>query len=297
MKPRSLKISRRVRRAKLGMGRLGIALFAIALVLGPAPTTLLAATNSAVGGGSRIEEFLTTLGELIVGGGVLMIPIALASILTLGLAIERLWALQRRRILPREVWRDVKTELEGGNLAGARRRADENRTALGRMLASGLERWEDGTKELTHELEEAGQREADDLNTHLPALQGIASVAPLLGLLGTVVGMIKSFYTIAKEHAVGNPELFAGPIGQALVTTAAGLSVAIPAMILYYWFRGRIRKIVRNLDDIAREVVKISRRGTFSPLGAGSPVGVDALRERGPSAGPHPFGLATEAGN
>ena len=68
MKPRSLKISRRVRRAKLGMGRLGIALFAIALVLGPAPTTLLAATNSAVGGGSRIEEFLTTLGELIVGG-------------------------------------------------------------------------------------------------------------------------------------------------------------------------------------------------------------------------------------
>ena len=231
-----------------------------------------------------ISEFLTTLGELIIGGGLLMIPIGLASILTLGLAIERLWALRKGRILPSGVWRDVRTELEGGNVDAARTRIAGDNTSLGRMLASGLERWEDGPVELAAELEEAGQREVDELNTHLPALQGIASVAPLLGLLGTVVGMIRSFYTIAKEHVVGNPELFAEPIGQALVTTAAGLSVAIPAMILYYWFRGRIRKHVRSLDAMAREVSTIARRSAapFRP-------------EPRPS-GPAPFGMAPEAG-
>ena len=155
------------------------------------------------------------------------------------------------------------------------------------MLAAGLDRWEEGTPELLAELEEAGQREADELNTHLPALQGIASVAPLLGLLGTVVGMIRSFYTIAKEHVVGNPELFAEPIGQALVTTAAGLSVAIPAMILYYWFKGRIRKLVRGLDQVSRECVALSRRrarGEGATPGASSPA-VGA-----------PFDLATGTG-
>lgn len=233
-----------------------------------------------------ISDFLTTLGELIIGGGLLMIPIGLASILTLGLAIERLWALRKGRILPSGVWRDVKTELEGGNVAAARTRVADDNTSLGRMLASGLDRWDDGPIELAAELEEAGQREVDELNTHLPALQGIASVAPLLGLLGTVVGMIRSFYTIAKEHVVGNPELFAEPIGQALVTTAAGLSVAIPAMILYYWFRGRIRKRVRSLDQIAREVATIARRRAAS------------FRQDPPPApsGPAPFGMAPEAG-
>lgn len=263
------------------------ALAAIVLSLTLLPEALFAGTAGGAAAGSRISEFLTTLGELLVGGGLLMIPIALASILTLGLAIERLWALQRRRILPKNVWRDVKAQLEGGDLEGARRRAEEDRTALGRMLASGLDRWGDGPTELNQEFEEAGMREADVLNTHLPALQGIASVAPLLGLLGTVVGMIRSFYTIAKEHAVGNPELFAEPIGQALVTTAAGLSVAIPAMVLYYWFRGRIRKIVRSLDDIAREAVAICRRGVRA--GAESVSGGSALGTAGPA-----FGLAPE---
>ena len=107
-------------------------------------------------------------------------------------------------------------------------------------------------------------READELQKNLPALQGIASVAPLMGLLGTVVGMIRSFYVIAKESAVGNPGLFAEPIGQALVTTAAGLSVAIPALILFYYFRGRIRNLVRRLDDVSREVLTCHREGRLA---------------------------------
>ena len=228
-------------------------------VLLVSPLAHAAPPEAAASDGSA-ESFLTTLGELLVGGGLLMVPIALASILTLGLGIERLWALRRARIVPSDLWADVRTAVQGGHLTAARDRVAEGRTALARMLSAGLERWDEGVDALAAELDDAGQREADTLDLHLPALQGIASVAPLLGLLGTVVGMIRSFYTIAKEHVVGNPELFAEPIGQALVTTAAGLSVAIPAVVLFYWFRGRIRKHVRKLDDVARELTTLRRR-------------------------------------
>ncbi len=244
---------------QIDSGRSGAKPVLILIALLVLPTTLFAAPPDGDAAPASVESFLTTLGELIIGGGLLMIPIALASVLTLGLAIERLFALRRGRILPRELWRDVQVELEGGNVRAARDRVAGRSSALARMLDSGLERWDDGQEELNSALEEAGMRETDELNVHLPALQGIASVAPLLGLLGTVVGMIRSFYTIAKEHVIGNPELFAEPIGQALVTTAAGLSVAIPALILYYWFRGRIRKLVLGFDDVAREVTVLHR--------------------------------------
>jgi len=214
--------------------------------------------------GTAPGSFLTTLGDLIVDGGVLMIPIGLASVLTLGLAIERLYALRREHILPEGLWRRVRADLEGGSVASARAHVAAKGSALARMLDAGLEHWDDGRVELAAALEEAGQREVDELHLHLPALQGIASIAPLLGLLGTVVGMIQAFYTIAKERIVGNPELFAEPIGMALVTTAAGLTVAIPALVLYYWFRGRIRRLASGLDDIAREVGGLRRRAAAS---------------------------------
>jgi len=234
----------------------------------PASALLASAQDGAVGEsaipGKEAASFLTTLGELVVDGGVLMIPIGLASVLTLGLAIERLHALRRAHILPDGLWRSVHAELERGDVRGARERVAGKGSALARMLAAGLEHWEDGRAELVAALEEAGQREVDELHVHLPALQGIASIAPLLGLLGTVVGMIQAFYTIAKERIVGNPELFAEPIGMALVTTAAGLTVAIPALVLYYWFRGRIRRLAAGLDDIAREVGGMRRRAAGS---------------------------------
>lgn len=268
---------RGVHQAALGRGPIHtitiVAIGAASLLAAP---TLLAQETDTIAADGSVSSFLTTLGELVVGGGVLMIPIGLASILTLGLAIERLWALRRGRILPDAVWSDVKIELEGGNIVSARERVAGRETALHRMLAAGLDRWDDGRDELSDELEESGQREADELQMHLPALQGIASVAPLLGLLGTVVGMIRSFYTIAKESVIGNPELFAEPIGQALVTTAAGLTVAIPALILFYWFRGRIRKLVRALNDVSRDVVRLRRRAAgpaLASVGAASSPG------------------------
>ncbi|MEE8143625.1 MAG: MotA/TolQ/ExbB proton channel family protein, partial [Planctomycetota bacterium] len=124
---------------------------------------------------------------------------------------------------------------------------------------AGLLHWEDDLQDVSTALVEAGQREADDLQKNLPALQGIASVSPLLGLLGTVTGMIQSFYTVARERSLGNPALLAEGIGEALVTTAAGLTVAIPAVILFYAFRGRTRRLARALDDIARGMLALHR--------------------------------------
>ncbi len=205
-------------------------------------------------------DILTTLGELILKGGWLMIPIGLASILMLALALERLWALRRGRIIPNAIWEGVRTKLAAGELDAARDEVSDGRFPVSRMLHSGLEEWDRQFEDVSRALDEAGQREADDLSKGLPALQGIASVAPLLGLLGTVVGMIQAFFTVAKERgAMGNPELLAEGIGQALVTTAAGLSVAIPALVLFYAFRGRTRKIVREFDDVARAMLHIKR--------------------------------------
>lgn len=219
-------------------------------------STTFAAEPESLGG----ESILTTLGELILKGGWLMIPIGLASILMLALALERFWALRWGRIVPNSIWEDVRSKLAAGEVETARSGVSDGRFPVSRMLHSGLSQWEHQVDDVSRALDEAGQREADDLLKGLPALQGIASVAPLLGLLGTVVGMIQAFFTVAKERgAMGNPELLAEGIGQALVTTAAGLSVAIPALVLFYAFRGRTKKLVRELDDIARGVLEIKR--------------------------------------
>lgn len=205
------------------------------------------------------DGILTTLGELVLDGGILMIPIAVASILMLALTLERLVALRRRRIVPGSVWSSVQKQLADGRIDLARKEVGSEQYPVSRMLNSGLLFWESNLEQLSKALDEAGQREADHLQKNLPALQGIASVAPLLGLLGTVVGMIQSFFIIAKERALGNPALLADGIGQALVTTAAGLSVAIPALILFYCFRGQARRLVNELDDIARGVLVTHR--------------------------------------
>lgn len=205
---------------------------------------------------------LATLGQLALDGGILMIPIALASVLMVGLALERVWALRRGRIGPAALWPKVRESLAQGELDEARAQVSGEESPLARVLHAGLLQWEDDTRDVSAALEDAGLRESDDMQKNLPALQGVASVAPLLGLLGTVVGMIKSFLVVARESAMGNPELLAEGIGQALVTTAAGLSVAIPALILFYMFRGRIRKLVRELDNVARGVLEVHREGS-----------------------------------
>lgn len=220
-----------------------------------------ALASGRAGAAGAAPSFLTTIGELVLQGGFLMIPIALASVLTVALAIERLLALRRSRVFPRGVWEGVQAKLQAADLAGAQQLVAAEGSALERVIHAGLLHWDEDVRDIAAAVEDTGLRESDDLQRNLPGLQGVASVAPLLGLLGTVVGMIQSFLQVAKQNAMGNPELLAEGIGQALVTTAAGLCVAIPALVLYYWFRGKLRRIVRELDDVNRGMLALHRKG------------------------------------
>ncbi len=202
---------------------------------------------------------LATVGELMIQGGWLMLPIAGVSVLMIGISIERAISLRKSSICPQELWDEIKEMLGAGKVEEARLLLDGDQRPLARMLYSAVLRWDDSCQELTSAIEDSGQREADDLQKNLPALQGVASISPLMGLLGTVVGMIKAFLLVAKEKALGNPELLAEGIGMALTTTAAGLCVAIPAVILYYSFRGRIRTLVRHFDLVAQDLMLVHR--------------------------------------
>ncbi len=128
----------------------------------------------------------------------MMIPIGIASVLTLGIAFERFWALRRVKIVPPPAWEEVKSLLDQREIDRARARVAEDELPVCRMLHAGLLHWEGNLEQVSSALTEAGQREADDLQKNLPALQGIASISPLLGLLGTVLGMIQSFYVVAQ---------------------------------------------------------------------------------------------------
>jgi len=180
-----------------------------------------------------------------------MVPIGLCSIAALGICLERLWTLNARRAAPENLLADVGRELQGGRsdleaLAGRCRQS-----FLGVIFLAGLENAHRGREAMKEAMEEAANGVIHDMERYLTALGTIASISPLLGLLGTVVGMIRVF-TALVEQGIGNPNVFAGGISEALVTTAVGLGVAIPALIFH-------RYLLRKVDEL---VVTMERRSS-----------------------------------
>lgn len=192
---------------------------------------------------------LGTLYQTILDGGWMMVPIGACSILALAFFVERFFALQRGRLVPRDF-----TEAFEKNLAGG---PDETRDFLAglkapvaRIFEAGVDRWHLPRPQIEKAVEDAGTREASRLSGNLRPLVVVTAVAPLLGLLGTVIGMIKAFQTIALEKGIGKPELLAEGISQALVTTAAGLIVAIPAQVAYFYLRARVDRFTRTVESL-----------------------------------------------
>lgn len=190
-----------------------------------------------------------TLLELIRAGGWLMVPIGLCSVAALGICLERLWSLRVRRAAPPHLIEAVARELGGGD-------ADSERLAelcagchLGEIFRAGLAGARHGREAMKDAMEDAAAPVVHDLERYLTALGTIAAISPLLGLLGTVLGMIEVFRALV-EDGIGNPGIFASGISEALVTTAAGLAVAIPTLILH-------RYLLRKVDDL---VVVMERR-------------------------------------
>jgi biopolymer transport protein ExbB len=193
--------------------------------------------------------------ELVKAGGWLMIPILLCSVIAMAIIIERFWTLRTRRIAPENLVVQVWQWARGGELDETRLRALRLGSPLGRILAAGLANRHRNREEMKESIEDTGRHVVHDLERYLNALGTIAAVTPLLGLLGTVIGMIKVFAVITTQ-GVGDPAILAGGISEALMTTAAGLTVAIPSLLFHRYFRGRVDELVITMEEEALKLVE-----------------------------------------
>ena len=191
--------------------------------------------------------------EMVTAGGWLMLPILLCSIVALGICIERLLTLNADKISPPHLLARVWKQLKDKEMNSPQLRKLRASSPLGAILAAGLSNAHLGREAMKSSIEEAASHVVHDLERYLNTLGTIAAVTPLLGLLGTVVGMIKVFTEIMAE-GTGNASVLAGGISEALITTATGLSVAIPALIMHRYFVGHIGALVVGLEQ---ETIKL----------------------------------------
>ncbi len=193
--------------------------------------------------------------DFISNGGWVMWPIIGSSILAVGIIVDRLIALRKQRILPRDLLPQVWRLYQDNQLDGNKVRSLRDASPLGAVLAAGLINRHHGREIMKEAITEAGRQEVYELERNLHALGTIAQISPLMGLLGTVLGMIKVFTAIVSK-GVGDPEVLAGGISEALVTTAAGISVAIPALIFYRYFQSRVDYLVLKMEEDALRLVE-----------------------------------------
>jgi len=194
--------------------------------------------------------------EMVQAGGWLMLPILLCSVIALAIVGERFWSLQTRRITPPNLVAQVWQWHKAGQLDEQHIQALAKNSPLGRILAAGLVNRHHPREIMKEAIEDVGRQVVHELDRYLNTLGTVAAVTPLLGLLGTVIGMIKVFSAI-MAHGVGNPEVLAGGISQALITTAAGLSVAIPSLIFYRYFRGKVNALVLKMEEEALKMLDV----------------------------------------
>jgi len=194
--------------------------------------------------------------EFFKAGGLTMWPLLMFSIAALGIAGERFWSLQSKRIAPKGLVNQVWQWEQAGQLDAKRIQELRRASPLGRILAAGLVNRRHDRAIIKESIEEVGRHVAHDLERFIGALGTIATASPLLGLLGTVLGMIKIFSVVSSE-GVGDPGLLAGGIAEALITTVTGLFIAIPSLILYRYFRGRVDDLIITMEQEALKMVEI----------------------------------------
>jgi biopolymer transport protein ExbB len=197
------------------------------------------------------------LWRIVQDAGPLMIPILGCSLLLVTFALERAISLRRGRVIPKPFVTRFLQQLADGELD--RRQALDlcrsNGSPVAGVLAGAVQKWGRPAVEIEQAVIDSGQRATNSLRRYLRVFYGITTVGPLLGLMGTVLGMIQTFNVIAAGDALGRTELLAGGIAKALLNTAGGLAVAIPASIFYVFFVSRIDRLIIEIDALAQEVV------------------------------------------
>ncbi|MGE8246836.1 MAG: MotA/TolQ/ExbB proton channel family protein [Stenotrophomonas maltophilia] len=188
--------------------------------------------------------------ELVKAGGWPMLPLLLLGVLALAIVLERFWTLRRNEVLPPGLGQEVRNWAARGKLDPSHIQSLRGNSPLGALLATALEARNRPRDQIRERIEDAGRHLVHRMERYLNALGTIASAGPLLGLLGTVVGMIQMFMGIL-DHGVGDVNQLAGGIGKALVCTATGMIVAIPALMFHRYFKGRIAGYVIDMEQEA----------------------------------------------
>ncbi len=194
--------------------------------------------------------------DIIKNGGWVMWPIILSSILALIICIERFWTLQRNRITPKHLVAQVWTWIKNNQLDKKKLKSLKESSPLGEILAAGIVNHAHGRETMKEAIRDSGRQVVVRLERFLNTLGTVALVSPLLGLLGTVIGMIKVF-TVITVQGVGDANALAGGISEALLTTAAGLTVAIPALIFHRFFERRVDELVVVMEEEALKMVEV----------------------------------------
>ena len=220
--------------------------------------------------------------ELVKAGGWPMLPLILLGLVALGIILERLWSLRRVEVMPPRLGEEVRNWAARGELDPAHIESLRRNSPLGALLAAALDVRHRSRELIRERLEDAGRHLVFRMEKFLSALGTIASAGPLLGLLGTVVGMIQMFLGIL-DHGLGDVNQLAGGIGKALVCTATGMIVAVPALIFHRYFRSRIAGYVIEMEEQATALLDaLDTRGAAAPA---SPVAARAPAPARPARG------------
>ena len=192
-------------------------------------------------------------------GDFFLIVFLAASVIAVWFAIERIVVLRRSRVIPRPFVERFLRHLEQGALDRERalKLCEESKSPVASVFAHGIRKWGKPSVEVEQAIIDGGERQVSQLRKNLRVLNGVATVTPLLGLLGTIFGMIQAFNEIAHADAMGKADQLAVGIAMALLTTAAGLLIAIPSLILYLFLAGRVDSLVMEMDLLAQDVVQL----------------------------------------
>jgi biopolymer transport protein ExbB len=201
----------------------------------------------------------TNLFDIMREGGVLMWPLALCSLVGVALVFERLVSLRRSGVIPKSFVRRFLEQVRNGELdrAQALSVCQERTSPIARIFAAAARKWGRPGVEVEQAILDAGERATNGLRRYLRVFTALTVIAPLLGLLGTVFGMIRAFNAVASTDALGRPELLAQGISQALLNTAFGLAVAIPAQSFYFYFVSRVDRLIIEMDGLGQELVNL----------------------------------------
>jgi biopolymer transport protein ExbB len=239
--------------------RTSLGALAALLVLALTPAALAQQPEAPAAGGLETTTSYTSLFEILKSGGVMMIPLFACSFFTLVFVFERAISLRRGRVIPRPFVKRFLHQVREGKLDrdGALALCQESTSPIAEVFAAVVRKWGRPSVEIEQTIIDAEDRVAPGLRRYIRIFSAVATISPLLGLLGTVFGMIRLFDDISAADAMGRTELLAAGISEALLTTAAGLLIAIPALCFHLYFTGRVESLLMGIDRLAQELAAL----------------------------------------